>query len=535
MASKNRDPGCKKRPHTTQTNESLRSRVQHLTTELEAVNKELAEIREFYSERVENLNEVLFTIDNEGIFTYLNSAIENITGYKKEEVIGTSYTRYIHPEDLPGLVEDIRLTIAGEKKPYMFRIIKRSGDISYVHTTSHPIIRNGKLAGINGLMVDIAQLKKAELNLKQERDKAQRYLEVVAVIILATDKDGNIRLINKKGCEILGYEESELIGINFFETFMPEDIREDAVQEHRRLMKKETALKTFLESPVLMRDMEVRTFEWNNILLEDEDGNVQGLLTSGNDITERKRTEQALIMAKMISDNAARVKKEFISTMSHELRTPLNQIIGYSDIFSKGDLGSLNTQQKRCMETISRSGERLLVLINSIIEHSQIEEGKMEVQKKEFLLPSVIRDVEASTIPLAKKKDISLHFFLETGIKEVYSDESKFKTILYDLISNAIKFTPERGTVSIKFTLGNDGFLTASVEDTGIGISREHQNKLFKPFSQVDSSLTRSFDGVGLGLYIVKEFVEMLGGNIRMESELGKGSTFTFSLPVSNN
>ena len=522
----------KENTNDKQTNASLRSRVQQLSEELDITKKELAKTQDFYKERLENLNDVVFSIDNEGIFTYLNSAIENMTGYKKEEVIGTPYTKYVHPGDLPGLLEDIRRTIAGERKPYMFRVMKRSGDISYVHTTSRPIIHDGKVTGINGLMVDIALLKQVEMNLRKERDKAQKYLDVVAVSILAADRDGNIILINKKGCEILGYEESELVGKNFFNAILPEEIREKAREEYRKLMEKETTLNACFESPVQTKDMEIRTFEWNNILLKDDRGNIQGLLASGNDITDRKKAVKAILMAKALSDNASQMKKDFITTMSHELRTPLNHIIGYSDILCKGDLGPLNTEQKRCMDIVSRSGGRLLMLINAVIEHSQIDQGKMETEKKEFLLLPVIKNIEASAMPLAKKKNIDLHIILETEIRKIYSDKSKFKTILYDLISNAVKFTPEEGKVSVKFTSMKEGNLTVIIEDTGIGISTEDQSKLFKPFSQIDSSLTRNFDGVGLGLYISKEFVEMLGGSIQLESEPGKGSTFTFTIPV---
>jgi PAS domain S-box-containing protein len=531
MIHKNADPH-KKSSQKTSSNASLSSRVRQLSEELCLLNKELADTKEFYNERLENLNDVVFSIDNDGIFTYINSAIENITGYKVEEVIGTPYTRYIHPEDLPGLMEDIRLTIAGERKPYMFRIIKKSGDITYVHTTSRPIMHHGKITGINGLMVDIALLKKAEMNLRKERDKAQKYLDVVAVSILVTSREGKICLINKKGCEILGYEERELIGKDFFETLLPEDIRKKAREEYRKLMGKEVTLKTCFESPVLTKSMETRTFEWNNIILEDESGKTQGLLTSGSDITDREKAIKALVMAKVLSDSAAQVKKDFITTMSHEIRTPLNHVIGYSDILQKGDLGPLNEEQRKCTDIIVKSGERLMMIVNSIIEHSHIEEGSMKVEKKEFQLPSLIKAVETFAVPLARKKRIELSFHLETSLREIYSDENKLKTILYDLVSNAIKFTPENGSVSVKFTSADDTTLTAIIEDTGIGISGEDLRKLFKPFSQLDSSLTRNFEGVGLGLYIVKEFVEMLDGSIEVESEPGQGSIFSFTIPV---
>ncbi|WP_256621703.1 PAS domain-containing sensor histidine kinase [Methanolobus chelungpuianus] len=531
MIHKSADPH-KKSSQKTRSNASLNSRVRQLSEELCLLSKELADTKEFYSERLENLNDVVFSIDNDGMFTYINSAIENITGYKVEEIIGTPYARYIHPEDLPGLMEDIRFTIAGERKPYMFRIIKKSGDITYVHTTSRPITHNGKITGINGLMVDIAMLKKVEMNLRKERDKAQKYLDVVAVSILATSREGKIFLINKKGCEILGYEERELTGKDFFETLLPEDIREEAKEEYRKLMEKEVTLKTSFESPVLTKSMETRTFEWNNMILEDENGKIQGLLTSGTDITDREKAIKALVMAKVVSDSAAQVKRDFITTMSHELRTPLNHVIGYSDILQKGDLGPLNEEQRKCTDIIVKSGERLMMIVNSIIEHSHIEEGSMKVEKKEFQLSSLIAAIEAFAMPLARKKKIELGFHLETGLRDIYSDENKLKTILYDLISNAIKFTPEKGSVSVRFTSADDITLTAIIEDTGIGISEEDRSKLFKPFSQVDSSLTRNFDGVGLGLYIVKEFVEMLEGSIEVESEPGKGSIFSFTIPV---
>lgn len=522
-------------PHkekTELTNEEMRLKIAQLSKELNQVKNELKNTEEFYKDRIETLNDVLFTVDNNGIFTYLNCAIEDITGYRIDEVLGTPFAEYVHPEDLPGLLKDMELTIAGVHNPYMFRIIKKNGEISYVHTTSRPLVNNGEIVGINGLMVDIAKLKSIEFKLKEERDKAQRYLDIVGAIILALDKNGNITLINKKGCQVLGYHESEVYSKNWFEIALPESYVDDAKRAYCKLMDGAINVLEYFETPIKTNYGEERTFAWHNILLKNEKGNIIGTLSSGEDITERKKAEEALVTAKLISDNAHRTKKEFISNISHELRTPLNLIIGYSDLLQQEAMGTMNEKQKSSAGVVRKSGERLLELINSIIELSDLEEEKVEVQKEEISLPLFVREIETSTAPMASKKTIDLHFELETDIQFIHTDPNKFRTILYNLINNAIKFTPEKGEVKINIFKRSEDVLEVSVKDTGIGISPEDQSKLFQPFSQIDSSLERRFEGTGLGLSIVKEFIKMQNGKIWFESEPNKGSTFTFILPV---
>lgn len=516
------------------TNEELHAKVAQLSEELDLTKKQLRHTEDYYKDRVENLNDVLFTVDTVGIFTYLNSAIEGITGYKKNEVLGTSFSEYVHPDDLPGLLRDMEETIKGVHNPYMFRIIKKNGDISYVHTTSRPLIKNGENVGINGLMVDIAKLKNIEFKLKEERDKAQRYLDIVGVIILALDKNGNITLINKKGCQVLGYREKDIYSKNWFELAIPKQHIDFAKESYSQLMSGSIDVVEYFETPIKTSNGEERTFAWHNIMLKDDNGAISGTLSSGEDITERKKAEEALINAKLISDNAYRTKKEFISNISHELRTPLNLIIGYSELLHLENMGPMNEKQIKSASVIKGSGERLLKLINSMIDLSDLEEEKVEVHKEEISLPSFIRDIQTTTLPMASKKTIQLNFNIEPNIGIIFTDPNKFKTILYNLINNAIKFTPEKGEVWITVCKRNEE-LEISIKDTGIGISAEDQNKLFQPFSQIDSSINRRFEGTGLGLSIVKEFLKMQNGQIHLESELGKGSTFTFILPVGHN
>jgi PAS domain S-box-containing protein len=524
--------GSEERPKCNNDKELLEKHILDLERKLESRELELQLTRNFYEERLENLNDVLFAVDENGVFMYLNSAIENITGYKREEVLGKPFTKHVHPEDLPGLLKDIERTISGEKKPYMFRIIKKSGDIGYVHTTSRAIIKESKVVGINGLMVDIKKLKQVESRLKEERDIAQKYLDVVAVAILMIDREGNINLINKKGCEMLGFREDEALSKNWFDIYSPEYTREEEIEKYRKVMNKELDIPEHFESSIHIPDKGIRTFQWHNILLEDGNGKIKGLLTSGEDITERKKAEKTLILAKLIAENANRTKKEFISTISHELRTPLNHIIGYSQILHEDNSGSLTEEQKKYAKVIEESGDLLLKMVNSMISICEIENGTLEIVKSDFSFAAVINEIESFLMPVAKKKNLTLKFDINYSIDEIYSDEDKVRTIIYNLTHNAIKFTPSGGNVTVKVSSFGRDFIRISVIDTGIGISEKEQQKLFRPFCQADSSLNRRYNGTGLGLSLAYELVEMLGGKMHLKSEPGKGSTFSFTVPI---
>ncbi|SDF68819.1 hypothetical protein SAMN04488589_1124 [Methanolobus vulcani] len=510
----------------------LNGKIADLTARLEVAESKLKDTEEFYCERLNNLNDVLFSVDTEGFFTYINPAIENITGYSIEEVLGTHFTKHVHPDDICGLLDDIEKTVSGKHKPYMFRIVKKDGAISYVHTTSRPIVINGELKGINGLMVDIARLKQVEVRLKEERDRAQNYLDIVGVIILAIDTEGNIKLINKKGCEIFGKEECHLISSNWFDLAYPDEEKEVWKKDYNSFIQGKEAFKPYFEATIQTKDGE-RIFAWHNRCINDKDGNITGVLSSGNDITERKKAEQALVFAKLISENANRTKRQFLSNISHELRTPLNLIIGYSDLLYEDYVGTTTKEQKEYLEVVKRSGNRLLLLLNSMIELSAIEEGKVELNLKDFSVPVILKDIKNSTLPMAKKKHIDLQFCIDENIKTIKADKNKFKTVLYNLINNAIKFTNECGNIKVDITKDRQ-MINVSVKDDGIGIKQENIEKLFQPFSQIDSSLNRKFEGAGLGLSIVKEFVEMHGGNVNVESEINKGSNFSFTIPLLN-
>jgi PAS domain S-box-containing protein len=265
--------------------------------------------------------------------------------------------------------------------------------------------------------------------------------------------------------------------------------------------------------------------------LEDEDANIMGLTLLLSDITERKEAEMALIQAKVLAENSNRTKSEFIANMSHELRTPLNSVIGFSQILAEEMFGDLNEKQMKHVSNIQRSGNHLLGLINDILDISKIESGNMKYEPENINLQKSINEVILLMEPMIKTKFMDFKFDMESENFEIYADKKKIEQIMYNLLSNAIKFTPNYGKVLINTTIIDD-YIQISVSDTGIGIPLNEQQTIFYPFKQVESSENRTYEGTGLGLAIVKHFVEMHSGEIEVESEVGKGSTFTVTIPI---
>jgi signal transduction histidine kinase len=242
-----------------------------------------------------------------------------------------------------------------------------------------------------------------------------------------------------------------------------------------------------------------------------------------------------LAQANMQLFESNRLKSDFLATMSHELRTPLNSIIGFSDVL--GSISSLDDKQKRYVQNIQKSGKMLLDMINDILDLAKVESGKMEVRLTDFRIEHVIAAQCDMARPLTEKKNIDLEIEIEPRLPDLRQDQGKVQQILTNLLSNAIKFTPEGGRIVVAARRGPSGELNLVVSDTGVGIAEEDQTTIFEKFRQGNTvlpggdALTREYSGTGLGLSIVKELCKLLGGEITLTSELGKGSMFMVELP----
>lgn len=250
----------------------------------------------------------------------------------------------------------------------------------------------------------------------------------------------------------------------------------------------------------------------------------------------RTAVAKALILRELELRNreaqrANEAKSTFLANMSHELRTPLNSIIGFSELLVEKLDGQIAERHRHFLRLILTSGQHLLAIINDILDLSKVEAGKMQLFPEPFDPRVAIEGVQQVMRPVAAKKNVSIEVFVEPDTPSIESDPGKFKQILYNLVSNAVKFSSAGSTVTIYCRREND-LVSVSVEDKGIGIARDQLETIFDEFRQIESSMSRRFEGTGLGLSLVRRFVEFLGGQISVESELGKGSTFTFRIPV---
>jgi signal transduction histidine kinase len=245
---------------------------------------------------------------------------------------------------------------------------------------------------------------------------------------------------------------------------------------------------------------------------------------------EQKQVE--LVEANVELERANRLKSEFLANMSHELRTPLNAVNGFSELLLEGIHGTLTAKQKRYVENIHGSGRHLLQLINDILDLSKIEAGRMEVFPEEFSFRQIVDNATSVIQPLARKKGLDVEVSVNPGLDHVRLDPGKMRQVLYNLLSNAVKFT-DQGKVSVSAEPVDEALFELVVEDSGIGISPEDQGRVFREFEQVDGSHSRRYEGTGLGLALTRRLVELQGGTIRLESEVGQGSRFIVRLPIS--
>ena len=330
--------------------------------------------------------------------------------------------------------------------------------------------------------------------------------DVVIVDIKLPDMDGmklleQIRLINPESAVIMmtGYASVETAVEAMKEGAYAYVAKPFNVDEVKAIIKKAIrSIRLALENKRLIDDL-----QWSNI--------------------ELARANQRL-------EELDRMKSEFLANMSHELRTPLNSVIGFSELILDGLAGDINQKQKRFLNNIRTSGKTLLQLIDDILDLSKIEAGKMEFHPEELDLNSVIQSAKEIVLPLAKEK--KMRFEIEVGevLPKVIADRKKVEQILFNLVGNAIKFTPEGGSIKISVREEKEES-QISVSDTGIGIKEEDLETIFESFRQLDSSVTKKYKGAGLGLAITKRLVQMHNGRIWVESKLGEGTKFTFTLP----
>jgi PAS domain S-box-containing protein len=495
-------------------------------TEIKKAEKELQFASKYNRSLIETSLDPLVTIGPDGRITDVNKATESVTGYSRKELIGTDFSNYFtEPEKAKeGYKQVFR---KGLVLDYALEIQRREGHITPVLYNAS-VYRNedGEVIGIFAAARDITERKKAE-------EKIQILANVVESsndAIITESLDGIITSWNKGAEQVYGYLAEEVLGRNI--SILEPDNTEGETKHLIEKIKKGEKVQHY-ETLRLKKDGTIISVSITLSPVFNVSGKLVAISSTAGDITEKKIAEN-LLCEKQVAEVANRTKNEFLANMSHELRTPLNSIIGFSDMLYEQAYGELNKRQLRAVGNISNSGKHLLNLINGILDLSKIEANKMELDYREFELAAKLGLIRNILHPIADKKNIKIEIDIDRELTRIRADEDKFTRIMYNLVDNAIKFSYENSFVKIGARRKGD-FVEITVKDTGIGIKAEDQHKLFKPFSQVNSSSSRKFQGTGLGLSLVKQIVNLHGGYVWFRSNQGEGSTFAFAIPIATN
>ncbi|MDS4015964.1 MAG: bacteriohemerythrin [Candidatus Accumulibacter sp.] len=485
-------------------------------------------------------------------FTVWNPAMQKLTGYSLSDVNEVGWQCALPVEEArreEARLRAERMRYGDHLRGEEWTIRSGSGErrTLQVHTT----FVQPPGGGLHVLLVlrDISARKAAELLVQQQRDLAQFYLDTVQSLMLALDSEGRITMINRAGRELLGYTGDELLGRYWFTTCLPQDKGiKHSLPLFRRVIAGELKANLAGEDMVICRDGSQRLIGWKTAPLIDDAGHIVGTLSSGADITERRAAEEELeryrthlevlvgqrtlelSAAKEAAETANRAKSDFLSSMSHELRTPMNAIIGFAQMLEYD--GELNANQRDSVQEILKASRHLLDLINEVLDLSRIESGRIELSLEATNVAAVVDDCRHLVEPLAAPYGIVLVTDVPDGTW-VTADRVRLKQALLNLLSNAVKYNREQGRIHlVAQARQSDGGprISISVADTGIGIAAERLNAVFQPFTRLVGEQSE-IEGTGIGLTITQRLIELMGGEIGAESELGVGSRFWIDLP----
>jgi len=489
------------------------------------VERELLESKELFRLVFDNSAVAITVTDKDEKIIAWNPFAEGLLEMDKEDLFNKPVKELYPPQEWRR-IRSFRIRRKGFLTNIETKIIKKDGSLLEV-SMSISVLKDiqGNVTGAIGILRDITREKIAERKLKESENKTRVLLDNSPVAITLTNKNEQIVSWNKFTEALLGMNRGDLYLKHVSVLYPPEEWQKIRAENIRKL-----GLKYHLETKIIRKDGHLMDIDLSINILKDSQNNIIGSVGIMQDITELRKARQILLKAKLAAEEANSAKSQFLANMSHEVRTPMNAIVGMIDMTLDT---SLNEEQRDNLNTAKEAAENLLNLINDILDLSKVEAGKITLEEIDVNIGNVIKSICKGLSVLARNKNLELLWDIDDKVPYlVKGDPVRLRQIIINLVNNAIKFTSQ-GKVEVKVkTISQEGDnceLLFSIADTGIGISKEKQATVFEVFTQADESITRRYGGTGLGLAISKRLVEMMGGRIGVESEVNKGSTFSFT------
>lgn len=516
----------------------------------EGTRENLRQSEERFRLLVESVRDyAIFMLDPEGHVLTWNAGAERFKGYAASDIIGQHFSKFYPPEalarDLPG--HELKVAAAtGSFEDEGWRV-RKDGSLFWANVVI-TAIRNaqGELMGFAKVTRDLTQRRNHEEALRQSEERFRLLVEGVSeYAIFMLDVNGRVATWNAGAQRIKGYSVQDIVG-KHFSIFYPTDARESGWPEHELRIATD-------EGRCLDKGWRLRkdgTAFWASVTitaLRDTTGRLIGFAKLTRDLTEARRVEaveaasqarektlEAERSARMAAQRTAKVKDEFLATLSHELRTPLSSIVGWTQILLRSGLAGASDEVRKGVTVIDRNARAQARIIDDLLDLSRIMAGKVHLEMKRIPFADAVETAVESVRPAASAKSIQLTLISDPARTAIMGDSGRLQQIAWNLLNNAIKFTPSGGRVQVMLQRESLSRVTLSVSDTGVGIAPHFLAQVFDRFSQSDSSTTRAYGGLGLGLAISKHLAELHGGSIRAQSKgEGQGATFVVEMPVS--
>lgn len=469
----------------------------------------------------------LRSLDNK--YLLVNKAYADSRGTSVDNALGHTARDFRTYDDLDVSAQHDRDVISADTSITRERITTFDGGKPYMRlVTKFPVHdADGKITAIGTISTDVTDRLQAEQALRENEALLRSVIDNLPAPIAIKDTNGQYIMVNKTYADRRGLPPSDVVGKSAYDLH-DHDLADVIKKQEREVYK--TGVAQQVELRIGGKDGVVRDYTTLKFPIWGDDGKAIGTGTVAIDISEQKDSERMLMLSKEAAEYANRAKTEFLANMSHELRTPLNAVIGFSDLMMSEAFGPVNNQKYReYIKDINQAGTHLLSLMKDILDVSRIEVGDIGIEDEIFHVRNLIEECLIMVSERAERAEIDISLNVDSNVREIRADPLRLKQIIINLLSNAIKFTGRGGQIRIDVAYENG--IQFCVADTGVGIAEEDRHRVFEPFSQAETATTRAHEGTGLGLTLVKSLVEMHGGTVSLESEVGVGTTVRFQLP----